>query len=181
MASLIIHLYVAQEYLKKHTEILNKEDFLKGSLAPDLEKEKVKAHYGKVTAKPILKDYLMDNGINNDFDKGYFIHLLTDLLFYNYLIDIDYQINKYGLNTWKKLLYDDYDIISTKYVKKLDVEIPECVQKYIVYKDKSLSLFKKEDLDKLVNNISNINIDKLILEIKENSDFNTIEYFKNMK
>ena len=93
MASLIIHLYVAQEYLKKHTEILNKEDFLKGSLAPDLEKEKVKAHYGKVTAKPILKDYLMDNGINNDFDKGYFIHLLTDLLFYNYYFYIPFFIS----------------------------------------------------------------------------------------
>ena len=91
MPSFVIHIAIANEYLKKHkNEILNKQEFIKGAIAPDLNEiftgiseNKSKTHYGKwgkfdtITRIDLfLKDNNVD--ITKDFWKGYLLHLLSD-------------------------------------------------------------------------------------------------------
>ncbi len=99
MASLIIHLLVGQEYCKRHPgEIKDEEAFLLGSLAPDMVKDKQPTHFSakrignKTYTESIMNKVNLplctrNRGIDNDFDKGFFLHLITDhLFFYRYLL-----------------------------------------------------------------------------------------------
>jgi len=69
MASYIIHLAAANEYLKRHN-IENKDDFILGVLSVDLKEDRIKSHYTKTTDKSDLLKFLegkvsLDDYINN--------------------------------------------------------------------------------------------------------------------
>ena len=98
MPGYVIQLAVAKEYLRKNKKELNK-DFLKGSIAPDLTTDKTKTHYGKSPAYTNLSKSLKQNKLESDYDKGAFLHLVTDYLFYN----------KYLEKLEKPQIYKDYD------------------------------------------------------------------------
>ena len=96
MPGFTIHLAIGEQYIKKHKEeIKNKKEFIKGIIAPDLnekmtdiEKNKSKSHYGKweeYSATTNIEQFLKDKNVNvnEDYWKGYFLHLLTDYYFYN--------------------------------------------------------------------------------------------------
>ena len=78
MASFMIHLAAANEYLKNH-DIDNKEDFILGVLAVDLAQDRIKSHYTKYTdktdllkflsGKVSLEDYLHDNNVDTDYES----------------------------------------------------------------------------------------------------------------
>jgi len=123
VASIIIHLAVGEVYCKNYT-IKNKDEFMQGVADPDLftlngKERKIITHYGdfikeRTTIKEVfekkvnLKKYLKDNNLDNDYNKGYFLHLLTDYLFFTRFLykpefetkDLDNQI--------LKILYVDY-------------------------------------------------------------------------
>lgn len=100
MAGYVIHIAVAQEYLKKHDKINeNQKEFIKGVIYPDSVSDKSLTHYGSKSSKVILKDFLRENQTNTSFNRGYFLHLVTDYLFYNKYLDI-----------FTKDIYNDYDI-----------------------------------------------------------------------
>ena len=94
MPGFIIHIAVGKEYIKKHeNEIKDVDEFIKGIVAPDLisilnkEINKSITHYGKLHNKDYIKnlDTFLQNDkvdINNDYWKGYFIHLITIYCFY---------------------------------------------------------------------------------------------------
>ena len=88
MPGYVIHLAIAEEYLRKHSE--KKEDykeFINGVIEPDGVKDKSLTHYGPKSSKSNLAEYLKVNNIDNSFSRGYFLHLLTDYLFYNRYIE----------------------------------------------------------------------------------------------
>ena len=78
MASFMIHLAAANEYLKNH-DIGNKEDFIQGVIDVDLAQDRIKSHYTKYTdktdllkflsGKVSLEDYLNENAVDTDFDR----------------------------------------------------------------------------------------------------------------
>ena len=70
MPGYIIHIAVAKEYAKKH-KIKNVDDFIKGSIAPDFTNDKSTTHYGKSPAYTNLGNYLKENTILTDYDKGF--------------------------------------------------------------------------------------------------------------
>ena len=107
MAGYVIHIAVAQEYLKKHREKYNR-DFILGAVIPDLTKDKSKTHYGKSPAYTNLKNFLLSNNLDSELNKGKFIHLITDYLFYNYYLD----------NFTKAELHNDYDLSNRKIIEK---------------------------------------------------------------
>ena len=86
MPGFVIHIAVAQEYLKKHKKSFS-EDFILGSIEPDFTDNKSETHYGKSSSSTNLKNYLSKNKICTDFERGYFLHLITDYLFYNHYLD----------------------------------------------------------------------------------------------
>ena len=91
MPSLMIHIAIGQEYLKKHN-INDKEAFLHGCIAPDFAEDTSKSHYsapGKhdtykngLQVKTMLDKVCKNIDLSTDYNKGVFLHLLTDNIFY---------------------------------------------------------------------------------------------------
>lgn len=177
MASFVIHLAIAKEYLEKHKEN-NPIDFEEGNIAPDLATDKILAHYGPITAKPSLYRYLQENPVDNSYNRGYFLHLATDYLFYNYLIHIDDVLEKIGIDSWKKMLYNDYGIINNFVIDTYQLKVPEKIKKYMNSQEGTLSLFTKKDLINFISKMSNVNLDVIQQEIKNKKD--VIEVFTHL-
>ena len=93
MASFNIHLAVGKRYIEKNSNINNIEEFYKGIIDPDLAINKKVSHYsGKqnksnileyLANKVLLNEFLSKETIDTDYQKGIFIHLITDYLFFN--------------------------------------------------------------------------------------------------
>ena len=91
MPSFNIHLAVAVKYSEKNN-IETKEAFFRGSIDPDLVKDKSISHYTGMRDKNHLRQYvfekvrlnefLKDNKVETDYEKGVFLHLATDFIFY---------------------------------------------------------------------------------------------------
>lgn len=139
MASAIIHLCVAKEvnkYLK-----MDENHLLLGAIAPDISKQigetKEISHFLDHTNEddiPNIDRFLQKyrSELENPFDMGYFIHLLTDKYWFR---DYVYQyIERYTKNATKKkvtytairdLIYNDYTNINIdlidKYMLPLDI------------------------------------------------------------
>jgi hypothetical protein len=129
MASLLMHLIIAENYATNNN-IDNIDDFVEGNLAPDLVPDKSVSHYSKrsnanyieqLQNKVNLKDFCKEHTIDNTFDKGYFLHLLTDYIFYKLylsnskpLLDV-FNIEPLNINQY---LYSDYDKIVNPLVDK---------------------------------------------------------------
>ena len=107
MPGFVIHIAIGQEYLRKHNLNYSKE-FIKGIVAPDFTSDKSKTHYGKSPRYTNLKKFLDNNKIDTDYNKGFFLHLITDYLFYNYYVT---KIGKDGL-------YNDYDLTNKDIIQK---------------------------------------------------------------
>lgn len=124
MPGYVIHLSVANRYIEKHPEeIKDHNKFIEGVISPDGVTDKSITHYGPKSSKVNLKLFLESNEINDDFNKGYFLHLVTDYLFYNRFLDY-----------FSKDIYNDYDILNKTLEEKYNVKIPEEVKNKVFYK-----------------------------------------------
>ena len=160
MAGYVIHLAIAEEYLKKHKDVKEDYDeFIKGVIYPDSVTDKSLTHYGIKSSKVILKDFLQDNEINNSYMRGYFLHLITDYLFYN----------KY-LEKFSKDIYNDYDILNKRLIEKYNVVLPENIQNNVFYEDGETKILTMELAIKIIDEISDLNLNAVEKEIRENSN-----------
>ena len=158
MAGYVIHLAIAEEYLRKHNDIKEDyEEFIKGVIYPDSVTDKSLTHYGIKSSKVILKDFLQDNEINNSYMRGYFLHLITDYLFYN----------KY-LEKFSKDIYNDYDILNKRLIEKYNVVLPENIQNNVFYEDGETKILTMELAIKIIDEISDLNLNAVEKEIREN-------------
>ena len=158
MAGYVIHLAIAEEYLKKHKDVKEDYDeFIKGVIYPDSVTDKSLTHYGIKSSKVILKDFLQDNEINNSYMRGYFLHLITDYLFYN----------KY-FEKFSKDIYNDYDILNKRLIEKYNVVLPENIQNNVFYKEGETKILTMELAIKIIDEISDLNLNAVEKEIREN-------------
>ena len=158
MAGYVIHLAIAEEYLRKHKDIKEDYDeFIKGVIYPDSVTDKSLTHYGIKSSKVILKDFLQDNEINNSYMRGYFLHLITDYLFYN----------KY-LEKFSKDIYNDYDILNKRLIEKYNVVLPENIQNNVFYEDGETKILTMELAIKIIDEISDLNLNAVEKEIRKN-------------
>ena len=158
MPGYVIHLAIAEEYLKKHKDVKEDYDeFIKGVIYPDSVTDKSLTHYGIKSSKVILKDFLQDNEINNSYMRGYFLHLITDYLFYN----------KY-LEKFTKDIYNDYDILNKKLIEKYNVVLPENIQNNVFYEDGETKILTMELVIKIIDEISDLNLNAVEKEIRKN-------------
>ncbi|MCI8308696.1 MAG: hypothetical protein HFJ45_00430 [Clostridia bacterium] len=170
MASFNIHLAVAIEYMKKN-HIENKDELFYGAIVPDLEEDKSKSHYTGyhnsdnltryLAEKVDLNLYLKQEEINTDYEKGKFLHLITDYLFFNNFFEENYIKNI----TYKKFVNDLYYsyVISNSYLE----------EKYNI-KDLPKDLLEKmnKDIKNTLNSKSNSNkIQKNILPLEKLNEF----------
>lgn len=176
MPGFVIHVAIGKEYVRKHkNEIRNEKEFLKGILAPDLislrnkEISKELTHYGKWNFKDIkinLDKFLEDKKVdlNNDYWKGYFIHLLTDE---------DFYLNSFKMETLELIknndsYYYDYDCLNKKIITRYDINKfnNEAIDKYMKFVEGKPKYLKEDKIIQFIDNFSNIDIYKKIEEIK---------------
>ena len=163
MAGYVIHLAVAEAYIKKHPQdIQDYNNFIKGVIAPDNVSDKSITHYGEKSSKANLKNFLEKNKINDDYYKGYFLHLVTDYLFYNKFLEY-----------FSKDIYNDYDILNKSLQQVFNVTIPKSVQNKVFYKDGLTKILNLEDF-LYISNLSNL----LPLEVLQLS-FLLVSVYKN--
>lgn len=162
MPSLHIHLSIAEEYLKNNKNI-NKEEFIKGTIYPDMVPNKVLTHYGiketedleyNLKNKVNLDLFLKNNKINSDFNKGYYLHLITDYIFFNYYFDHEYLSNIDPLDFLSDLYYS-YNLMNKELEKKYNLNI--CLKEVNDFiNNKTRKDLKKE------NRTINVPLDKTI-------------------
>lgn len=85
------------------------------------------------------------------------MHLLTDYLFYNRYIE-----------TWSTDIYNDYDILNQPLIDKYRLYVPEKARNNMLEKKSNeLKLLSMPLVDKLIKEVSIMDIDKIIKEVQE--------------
>lgn len=181
-----IHLAIGKKYLEKikidnRDNIKDGKAFLDGIIAPDLVENKEISHYTGDTntenlekylkEKVRLKIFLNENKVETDFEKGVFLHLLTDYLFFNKFFDKQYIRNityhefvldlyySYGLSN--DYLQEKYNIDLKEYGDKLIKNIEENNKKKNIDKSELINrrnIVPNEVLDRFIDKISDLNI-----------------------
>lgn len=161
MPGYVIHLAVAKQYIKKHkNQIKDEEEFYKGVVYPDSVSDKSLTHYGEKSTKVILKKFFEEKDLKTDFNKGYFVHLITDYLFYNKFLDF-----------FSKDIYNDYDITNKPLIDKYQVNITDDIKEKIFFKDGKTTVFSLENVINFIEKTSEYDINKIEQEVKNNNRF----------
>lgn len=165
MASLAMHWIISDLYLAKHRED-NYDEFLSGAMAPDITGDKMATHCSYFNKNDMYVDRLHKkvdiikfcntHSINTSFERGYFLHILTDYIFYNsYMANIESLQN---LVDAREDVYNDYRILNGYLVKKYGIDmsvLPECGR------DRRLGKYKyitNESIDNIIQYCSSIDI-----------------------
>ena len=167
MPGFVVHIAIAQEYLKKHKKVFS-QDFILGVIEPDFSTDKSKSHYGKSPAYTNLGTFLKSNKIESDFDQGYFLHLVTDYLFYNHYVE----------NFKKPQIYDDYDFTNEFLIKKYNVILPEQVKDKVFFKTGTPEILTLPFACQFIDEVSELSLEEIEKEVcGNNSKWN---YYKNI-
>lgn len=188
MPSFNIHLAVAKRYVEKHKDIKNTLDFYKGSIAPDLTDNKDKSHYtmlrkdsdplsSYLMKKVILNRYLEENDILTDYDKGIFLHLITDKIFFTNYFNKEY-VDSVIRKTFLNNLYYSYgtsnEYLEDKYgIGMYDVLDEETVNGNIknnlkaknVTDDEGINILLPNELDEFIEKVSDINLEDYKIKV----------------
>lgn len=152
MPGYVIHLAIGKVY-EQNNEIKDIESFERGIIAPDLSKDKRKSHYGPDSSNPDLNRYLRERKITNEFDEGYFLHLITDYLFYNKF-----------LKRWNERIYDDYDKLNDRIIKKYNIVLLKKLLKEVKNKKGSLEVLDEAGIYRFIEVVGKINIREMLKE-----------------
>lgn len=192
MPCLAMHLAIAKEYLKKHTDE-NKKEFILGTIAPDIdmpdidryikgvESDKNSHHFVEnynttdaieyMRRKVNFDKFFTYNDLSTSFLRAYFLHLISDYKFFGeYVTHKD--IEGISAKEIKEKGYADYNRITPKLIEKYNLIIPESIIEIVSgHSDGELEIIKEEQVYKFINDIANINIHdfkKDILKLKNN-------------
>lgn len=190
MAGFHIHLAIAKRYAEKNL-VFHVKDLYKGAVAPDLVEDKSISHYsGKqdntklieyLANKIRLYEYLVNHSIDNDYETGVFLHLVTDYLFFNDFISKEY-LKHVTYADFCKDLYTSYDATNNDLLEKYQIdfgELKEVLERNIqkAKKDKKTEnsvgniIFTNEQLDDFIERVSDIDLkqyEEKIRKIKKN-------------
>lgn len=138
MASSMIHIAVANEINKKINR--DKSKLLIGTIAPDISKligeTKEKTHFQDRNDNIPNLDKFLDKykeNLNDDFVLGYYIHLITDYLWYKYFMTeienknmitkLNGQIVKCNGQMFTQYVYNDYTDLNIKLIDKYNLDL----------------------------------------------------------
>ena len=179
MPCLAVHLAVAEKYLKKHPEE-NREEFLMGSIAPDVElpdmdkyirvwgKGKKAYHFGNndntedpreyMRRKVDFLDFFENNDIETSFRRGYFLHLLCDSIFFKEYVDYS-KIDGLTAKQVKQKAYNEYNIITPILIEKYNLVIPDIIKSIVLSEGKGeLELLNVESTYDFVDRLAVVDL-----------------------
>ena len=161
MAGYVIHLAVAEAYIKKHPKDINDYNkFIEGVIFPDSVSDKSITHYGEKSSKVNLKWFIEENEINSDYNKGYFLHLVTDYIFYNKLLEC-----------FSKDIYNDYDILNRTLQERFDVKLPENIKENVFYKEGKTKILELESVIKFIEEVSDYKLSDIQEKVLKNDKY----------
>ena len=181
MPCLAMHLAIAKEYLNKHREEDEKE-FILGTIAPDIDmkdinkyikgvnSDKNSHHFGEnynttdaieyMRKKVNFDKFFSYNNLSTSFLRAYFLHLISDYLFFGEYITHE-DIKGMSLVEIRDKGYADYNRITSKLIEKYNLVIPESIKEIVSgYSDGELEIIQEEQVYKFIEDISNININE---------------------
>lgn len=179
MASFNIHLAIGKRYIEKGNKIDHEEEFFRGIIAPDLVEDKTKSHYSGIqdknnileylANKVDLYEYLKKNEIHSDYQKGVFLHLIADYLFFNCFFDKTY-LKSISYEEFCKDLYVSYDFTNDYLEKQYKLSLTGILEeiKLQIAKDKKEKNITKEsrknilpqlELDQFIEYVSDISLE----------------------
>lgn len=180
MASLMLHLVVAEQYSKLNT-LSEKVEFLKGNLSPDLCEDKEAGHF--VEDKPYktyvesikervdLKKFCSKVSLDSDFNKGYFFHLVVDYVFYKlYLPTLKAYtlLDEMEYDKAISLVYDEYGRMGYIIAKNFGVENIDILPTFAQVQDNNeLQLFDEQGVVYVIKQCSKLNIVECYEKVKE--------------
>ena len=181
MASISIHLAVGKRFIEKNNIIENDKLFYKGVVAPDLSDNKIESHYTTFTDKSNLElylnkriglyDYIKASKIDNDYEYGVFLHLITDYIFFTDFFDKEY-IKNTVIQSFNNDLYHSYDNTDEYVNTKYNIDYTDLKNDI----EKAISKARKNKNTNYNNGNDIIPIDKLDIFIEEVSNINLEEY-----
>ena len=180
MASFNIHLAIGKKYMEKNPIIKNEKEFYKGVIDPDLTTNKKVTHYSgnvdgddlirRLTEKVLLNLYLKEHDIETDYDRGVFLHLVTDYLFYNFFFDREYLLSVTHPE-FVQDLYHSYDIVNEHVKEKYDIDYSEFgleVKPLQGLDENDKGIIDIDKLDNFIEYVSSIDLDDYRNKIIEN-------------
>lgn len=181
MASPVMHLAIAKKYLDNNKNI-NVQEFIKGTLYPDATHDKDKTHYTKLSrgkdvishlnGKVDLFKFLKEHESLNDFETGWLLHLVTDYLFFDECFNKKYLEN-ICYEDFCKDLYYAYDCLNLYLEKKYNITkdyYKDYPNEYYPGRGYKKCILSKEEIDKFIEHVSSINLEKYIIKIKDNGE-----------
>ena len=186
MPSIHIHLAIAERYVEKH-KINDKNEFIDGSIAPDFINPNSLSHYATIRKEKVsimqelndrasLKNYLKENNIKSDFDRGYALHLLADEFFFKEFFDEEY-FKKHTKEEFTPNLYKSYDILNLYLIEKYNIEISKDMEQRIDNNIKEVMSKNEVNQNLKVENILQLNNVEMFIE--KMSDIDIDLYSKN--
>lgn len=176
MACATIHLAIAKKYLKNHKE-LNYKKFIAGTLYPDAIENNDKSHYtdinrgsdniSHIRGKVNLYAFLKEHKSLNDFEIGWFLHLITDYLFFEECFTEEYLLN----NSYEKFcqdLYFAYNHLNLYLSEKYDItenDYQDYPSEYYPGKPYKKCILPKKMIDKFINRVSTTNLNEYIIKL----------------
>ena len=107
-----------------------------------------------------MKDFLDDKKIDTSFNRGYFLHLITDYLFYNKYID---RISDD--------IYNDYDLLNDGLIEKYDITLPEKAKEKVASKTEgNLKILSRELVEQFIEDVSELDLDEIACDINRNPE-----------
>ena len=166
MAGYVIHLAVGKVY-EQNNKIDDLKKFEDGILAPDMVVDKSKSHYGLFSSQPELERFIREHGISSSYDEGYFLHLVTDYLFYG----------KFLNGFFSPVIYDDYDRLNRRIVEKYEIEVPQNIQSQVLFVDGEPTILSEKGIYRFINSVGRIKIREIIKQIGIDIESNVGEKF----
>lgn len=152
MAGYVIHLAIGEEFIRLHPdEVKDYDAFIEGIISPDGVPDKSLTHYGPKTCMVNLKEYFNDKDIKIDFDKGYFLHLVTDYLFYNKFLE---KFSKNGI-------HEEYDVINAELENEFKVKIPKKIKDRVFYKEGKTEILDLQKTIKFIKDVAKYNLEDI--------------------
>ena len=188
MAGFMIHFAVGKMYAEKQGGIKDFNAFYTGILAPDLAQDKSKSHYTHSINRENLKDhlskkvqlheYLKENSFKSDYDKGVFLHLVTDYIYFNHYFSEELIKNSTFYDFFQKM-YKSYDCTNDFLIEKYGIRncpysailFDEIENAKVVKKDFKVeegeNILKTDELCTFIDYVSSINLEKYAKQIKQ--------------
>ena len=176
MASTIMHIAVAEELYKKIKDKININyyDYILGSISPDISKiineQRLKSHFldnnnGIPNIDKFLDKY--KEALNNSFTLGYFIHLYTDILFYEeyyplfikdkFFTSIIKCLDKTTISVRhedkRQMLYNDYTNLNKQLIEEYNLNLDIFYNEFVV-PDTTITEIPIHKLNVLIDNAS---------------------------